>query len=95
MDAVTGEGGRGQMVDELRSELSAEKLVSFFDTPDRLAALVSAAVQQVASPQGSAGAIDVARDAEIVGANILGDIAGVKGYVHGTSAAVDVLRGGS
>jgi hypothetical protein len=46
MDIVTGEGERGARVNALRAELGAERLVSFFASPDQLASLASAAVQQ-------------------------------------------------
>ncbi|HAC64856.1 MAG TPA: hypothetical protein DCF68_15325, partial [Cyanothece sp. UBA12306] len=44
MDAVTGDGQRGVLIDQLRQELGQTKLVSFFKTPDELASLVSAAI---------------------------------------------------
>jgi hypothetical protein len=49
MDEVTGEGDRGQRMLTLREEFGRERLCSFFKTPDQLASLVSASVQQVAN----------------------------------------------
>ena len=45
IDAITGDGEKGQRIAQLRTELGAERLVSFFKTPDELARLVSIAVQ--------------------------------------------------
>lgn len=45
-DKVTGEGERGLRIEALRKELATERLASFFDTPDMLAGLVSAAIQR-------------------------------------------------
>lgn len=44
MDAVTGKGDEGKRITEFRQELSQEKLLSFFKTPDELAGLVGTAV---------------------------------------------------
>jgi hypothetical protein len=44
MDEVTGEGKRGKYIAALRSELSQGKIVSFFQTPEGLASMVSTAV---------------------------------------------------
>jgi Domain of unknown function (DUF4062)/KAP family P-loop domain len=44
MDAVTGEGNRGEFITVLRDELVRKKLVKFFKTPEELASLVSTSV---------------------------------------------------
>ena len=41
MDAVTGEGKRGKYISALRRELAQGKVVCFFNTPEKLAGLVS------------------------------------------------------
>ncbi len=46
MDAVTGDGERGDRINQLRQELGKTKLVSFFKNPDQLASLVSAAINK-------------------------------------------------
>jgi hypothetical protein len=44
MDAITGEGNRGESIEALRHELAQEKMVDFFQTPEELASLVSTSV---------------------------------------------------
>jgi hypothetical protein len=44
MDAVTGEGNRGECIIALRDELVREKTVKFFKTPEELASSVSTSV---------------------------------------------------
>ena len=44
IDAVTGEGNRGEYITVLRRELVKERMISFFKTPEHLASLVSPAV---------------------------------------------------
>jgi hypothetical protein len=46
LDAITGDGERGQRIAQLRAELGTERLVSFFTTPEGLARKVSVAIQQ-------------------------------------------------
>ena len=46
MDSTTGEGDRGERINTLRAELEERIVRSTFKTPDELAGLVSAAVQQ-------------------------------------------------
>ena len=43
MDAVTDDGNHGESIKALRRELTQEKTVSFFQTPEELASLVSTA----------------------------------------------------
>jgi hypothetical protein len=43
-DALTGEDGRGAMIDAFRKEIVENHLASYFSTPESLASLVSAAV---------------------------------------------------
>jgi hypothetical protein len=50
-DSVTGEGEGGRRIRALREEVARERLVSFFKTPDQLAGLVSAAVQNALASQ--------------------------------------------
>ncbi|HRX63145.1 MAG TPA: DUF4062 domain-containing protein [Candidatus Competibacter sp.] len=45
-DTHTGDGENGQRIAAFRAELENAKLVSYFRTPDHLAGLVSAAIQQ-------------------------------------------------
>ncbi|MEE9149001.1 MAG: DUF4062 domain-containing protein, partial [Candidatus Tectomicrobia bacterium] len=52
MDAVTGDGDNGARIKALRQELTQEKLVSFFTTPDDLAKLVSIAIGRLEVKQG-------------------------------------------
>jgi hypothetical protein len=94
MDAVTGGGDGGRRISDLRKEMGQAKLVSFFNTPDQLASLVSVAVQHAAPPTAVSGPISVAQDAEIVRTSISGDIAGVKGNVTRAAPEIDVLKGG-
>jgi hypothetical protein len=51
MDAVTGEGNRGECIDTLRGELAQEKICKFFKTPEHLASLVGPAVHLWESSQ--------------------------------------------
>jgi hypothetical protein len=44
MDAITGEGKRGEFISTLRDKLAQEKLVSFIKTPEELASSVSTSV---------------------------------------------------
>ena len=44
MDAVTGEGNRGDLISALRDEFIREKTVKFFKAPEELASSVSASV---------------------------------------------------
>ncbi len=44
MDEVTGEGNRGEYIEALRRELTQEKIVSCFRTPEELASPISTAV---------------------------------------------------
>ena len=46
-DSHTGDGGGGKEIERFRDELSKDKTCSFFNTPDKLAALVTAAVSNV------------------------------------------------
>ena len=46
MDAVTGEGNRGECITGLRQELAKEKIVSFFQTSEHLANLVGSSVHR-------------------------------------------------
>ena len=46
MDAVTGEGNRGECITGLRQELAKEKTVSFFQTSEHLANLVGSSVHR-------------------------------------------------
>jgi hypothetical protein len=46
MDATTGEGSRGRRIDEFRRQVSVDSVVSFFNSPETLARLVSVAVQR-------------------------------------------------
>lgn len=45
-DAQTGAGEHGQRIAAFRAELERERLVSYFRTPEQLAALVSVAIQR-------------------------------------------------
>jgi len=45
-DAKTGEGGKGQRIEELRQEVRGDKLVSSFKTTDELAKLVSVSLSR-------------------------------------------------
>jgi hypothetical protein len=45
-DATTGAGERGEKLNRFRKDLGTEKTVSFFRTPDELAALVLAAIMR-------------------------------------------------
>ena len=58
MDAITGDGERGQRIAVFREELEKEKLVSFFTSPRELSEVVSVAVTR------TAGTVEQQRAAE-------------------------------
>ena len=54
LDFRTGEGDRGERIDQLRDELSREHTVRFFDSPDALSGQISVALQQTLVEAGMA-----------------------------------------
>jgi hypothetical protein len=53
IDAMTGEGNRGDYIRALRRELTQEKIVSFFKNPEHLASLVGSAIHLWESMQAT------------------------------------------
>lgn len=50
IDAVTGEGNRGELIQAFRQRLMREYIVGLFRTPEELASLVSVAVHSLLTP---------------------------------------------
>lgn len=91
IDEVTGESGAGEKLDIFRKEISTEKAVNFFRTPDELAVLVLAAIMR-SGLSDRPYSIPPPRAGTVVRRTRIADVV-VDALIRGDSKCTTVLRG--